>query len=73
MKKKTKKITKPQAEARNSDILTKREASLLIGVTPRYLDRQIRAGKLRASRPSFKLVRIRRADIDAWLDRHATA
>jgi hypothetical protein len=57
--------TKSQPEAPASDILNKKQAAALIGVTPKYLDSQIRAGKL-------KLVRIRRSDIYAWLDAYAT-
>ena len=53
-------------------ILTKREAANYIRCTPRYLERQIRAGRLRALKPTGKLVRIRRTDLDAFLESGAT-
>jgi len=59
---------KPQAETvNNSAILTKKEAAELLRCTPRYLERQVRAGRLRACKPTGKLVRILRSDIDAFL------
>lgn len=53
-------------------ILTKREAANYVRCTPRYLERQIRAGRLRALKPTGKLVRIRRIDLDAFLESGAT-
>jgi excisionase family DNA binding protein len=53
-------------------ILTKREAAALLRTTPRYIERQIRAGRLRACKPSGKLVRILRRDLDAFLNSGAT-
>jgi excisionase family DNA binding protein len=63
---------KPQAEAANSAILTKREAAALLRCTTRYLERQIRAGRLRALKPTGKLVRIRRSDLETFLESGAT-
>jgi excisionase family DNA binding protein len=63
---------KPHAEAANSAILTKKEAAELLRCTTRYLERQIRAGRLRAMKPSGKLVRIFRRDIDAFLESGAS-
>ena len=64
----------PTAEAAHntSDILTKKEAAGLLRCTPRYLERQIRVGRLKALKPSGKLVRIRRSDLDAFLESGAT-
>ena len=62
----------PHAEAVNSAILTKREAAALLRCTTRYLERQIRAGRLRAMKPTGKLVRILRRDIDAFLESGAS-
>ena len=59
---------KPQAEADNSAILTKQQAAELLGCTTRYIERQIRAGRLRACKPSGKFVRIFRKDINAFLE-----
>jgi excisionase family DNA binding protein len=53
-------------------ILTKSEAANYIRCTPRYLERQIRAGRLRALKPTGKLVRIRRTDLDVFLESGAT-
>ena len=53
-------------------ILTKREAANYIRCTVRYLERQIREGRLKALKPTGKLVRIRLADLDAFLESGAT-
>ena len=53
-------------------ILTKREAANYVRCTPRYLERQIRAGRLKALKPTGGLVRIRRSDVDAFLESGAT-
>jgi excisionase family DNA binding protein len=53
-------------------ILTKREAANYVRCTPRYLERQIRAGRLKALKPTGKLVRIRRGDLEAFLESGAT-
>ena len=60
--------TKPQAQAANPAILTKQQAAELHGCTTRYIERQIRAGRLRACKPSGKFVRIFRNDINAFLE-----
>jgi excisionase family DNA binding protein len=64
--------TKPQAEAVNSAILTKQQAAEYLQTTPRYLERMIRAGRLRALKPTGKLVRIRRSDLETFLESGAT-
>jgi excisionase family DNA binding protein len=56
----------------DSVILTKREAANYVRCTPRYLERQIRAGRLKALKPTGKLLRIRRSDLDAFLESGAT-
>jgi excisionase family DNA binding protein len=53
-------------------ILTKREAATYVRCTPRYLERQIRAGRLKALKPTGKLFRIRLKDLDAFLESGAT-
>jgi DNA binding domain, excisionase family len=58
----------PQAEAADSAILTKQQAAELLGCSTRYIERQIRAGRLRACKPSGKFVRIFRKDINAFLE-----
>jgi excisionase family DNA binding protein len=62
----------PSVEAVNSTILTKREAAELIRCTPRYLERQVKAGRLRALKPTCKLWRVRRADLESFLESAAT-
>ena len=53
-------------------VLTKQEAAEYIRCTTRYLERQIRAGRLRALKPTGKFVRIRRTDLDRFLESGAT-
>ena len=53
-------------------ILTKQEAAALLRCTVRYIERQIRAGRLRACKPTGKLVRILRRDLEAFLAQGAT-
>jgi excisionase family DNA binding protein len=53
-------------------ILTKQEAAEYIRCTVRYLERQVRAGRLRALKPTGKLVRFFRRDLDAFLESGAT-
>jgi excisionase family DNA binding protein len=56
----------------SSAILTKQQAAELLGCTVRYIERQIRAGRLRACKPTGKLVRILRRDFDAFLESGAS-
>ena len=56
----------------NSPVLTKQEAATLLKVTTRYIERQIRAGRLRACKRTGKLVCILRRDLDAFLAQGAT-
>jgi excisionase family DNA binding protein len=63
---------RPQAEAANSAILTKREAADSLRCTVRYIERVIKSGRLRACKPTGKLVRIYRRDLDAFLESSAT-
>jgi len=65
--------TKPQARSFNAPaILTKQQAAEMLGCTERYLERQIRFGRLRACKPSGKFVRIYMRDIDAFLQSGAS-
>jgi excisionase family DNA binding protein len=48
-------------------ILTKAEAAQFLRCTPRYIERQVKAGRLVACKPTGKLWRIRRADLEAFL------
>jgi excisionase family DNA binding protein len=62
----------PSVAAANSTILTKREAAELLSCTPRYIERQVKAGRLRALKPTGKLWRVRRSDLEAFLESGAT-
>ena len=53
-------------------LLTMKDACAYLQCTPRYLERMVRAGRLRALKPTGKLLRFRQADIDAFLDSGAT-
>jgi excisionase family DNA binding protein len=64
--------TDQQPGAQLPAILTKRQAAEYVSCTPRYLENQIRAGRLRALKPTGKLVRIRAKDLEAFLDSGAT-
>jgi excisionase family DNA binding protein len=61
----------PPVEAANS-ILTKPEAAAFVRCTTRYLERQVKAGRLRALKPTGKLWRVRRADLEAFLESGST-
>jgi excisionase family DNA binding protein len=60
------------AELNNAAILTKEQAAELLGCTVRYIERQIRAGRLRACKPSGKFVRILGKDITTFLESGAS-
>jgi excisionase family DNA binding protein len=74
--------SKPPLEAANSarvsetwsnqPLLTLKQAAHYTVCTPRYLQKQIRAGRLRALKPTGKLVRIRRSDLEKFLESGAT-
>jgi excisionase family DNA binding protein len=49
-------------------ILTKQQAAAYVQATPRYLERAVKAGRLRALRPTGKLWRVRRSDLEKFLE-----
>src|SRR4029077_16630051 len=53
-------------------LLTKQQAASYVGCSCRYLERVIVTGRLRALKPTCKLVRIRLKDLDAFLESGAT-
>ena len=65
-------IAIPSAGAEIPAILTKREAANYVRSTTRYIERMIRAGRLRALKPTGKLVRIRLKDLEAFLESGST-
>ena len=62
----------PQAEAANSAILTKQQAAEYLQATPRYIERMVARGRLRALKPTGKLWRVRQSDLDAFLESGAS-
>jgi excisionase family DNA binding protein len=50
-------------------ILTKRQAALYVQASPRFLERAIKSGRLKACKLSGKFVRIRLKDLEAFLER----
>jgi excisionase family DNA binding protein len=61
-----------QAGAEIPAILTKQQAAEYVCCTPRYLENQIRLGRLKALKPTGKLVRIRLSDLEKFLESGAT-
>jgi excisionase family DNA binding protein len=53
-------------------ILTKQQAAAYVQATPRYLERAVKAGRLRALRPTGKLWRVRRSELEKFLESGAT-
>jgi excisionase family DNA binding protein len=53
-------------------LLTKQQAARYIGCSRRYLERAIISGRLRALKPTGKLLRIRFKDLEAFMDSGAT-
>jgi len=56
----------------NLAILTKQQAAEYLQTSLRYLERMVTSGRLRALKPSGKLVRFRLTDLDAFLNSGAT-
>ena len=53
-------------------VLTKKQAAELLQVTPRYIERMVRAGRIRAYKPTGGLFRVRLSDLDAFLQSGVT-
>ena len=51
---------------------TKQQAAEYIQCTPRYIERMVRSGRLRALKPTGKLIRFRLSDLDRFLDSGAS-
>jgi excisionase family DNA binding protein len=67
------KNNKSQAEAINSSaLLTKKQAAAYLQASTRYVELIVRQGRLRALKPTGKLWRVRRGDLDAFLESGAT-
>jgi excisionase family DNA binding protein len=53
-------------------LLSKKQAAEYIGCSCRYLERAIVSGRLRALKPTAKLLRIRLGDLEAFMESGAT-
>jgi excisionase family DNA binding protein len=53
-------------------ILTTQQAAAYVQSTPRYLERMVRSGRLRALKPTGRFWRVRRSDLDHFLEASAT-
>jgi len=56
----------------SAEILTKEQAAAYLQVTPRFVERMVAAGRIRAFKPTGKLWRVRRSSLDAFLESGAT-
>jgi excisionase family DNA binding protein len=64
----------PLAGAENFPaILTKQQAAVYVQATPRFLERMVKAGRLRALKPTGKLWRVRLSDLEKFLESGATS
>jgi len=53
-------------------ILTKRQASHYLQVTPRTLERMVTAGRLKAFKPTLGIWRVRKGELDKFLESGAS-
>ena len=53
-------------------ILTKQQAAAYVQSTPRYLEQMVRSGRLRAFKPTGRFWRVRRTELDRFLEAGAT-
>jgi excisionase family DNA binding protein len=53
-------------------ILTKQQAAAYVQSTPRYLEQMVRSGRLRALKPTGRFWRVRRTELDRFLEAGAT-
>jgi|SRR5215472_16353590 len=60
------------AELVNATYLTKSEAAQLLRCSARFLERAVASGRLKVLRPTGKFWRVRRSDLDAFLESGAT-
>ena len=54
-------------------LLNKQQAALHVQTTPRFLERAVKLGRLRALRPTGKLWRVRLSDLEKFLESGATS
>lgn len=56
----------------NNELYTKKQAAEYLQVTTRYLNRMVATGRIRCYKPTRKLWRVRKSDLDAFLESGAT-
>ena len=59
-------------ELNNFVLLTTDQAARYIQCSPRFIQRMVRQGRLRCLKPSKKLIRFRRVDLDRFLESGAS-
>jgi excisionase family DNA binding protein len=60
---------RPRNAGRGSwPVLTKKQAAEYLQCTTRFIERHITAGHIRSCKPTKKFVRIRRKELDAFLE-----
>jgi excisionase family DNA binding protein len=59
-------------QAANSAYLTKAQAAQLLGCTTRYIERAAASGRLKILKPTGKFWRVRRSDLDSFLESGAS-
>jgi excisionase family DNA binding protein len=64
--------TDASAAELNSAIFTKAQAAKYLSATTRYIERMVAAGRMRAFKPTRKFWRIRRSELDKFLESGAT-
>lgn len=60
------------SDAGTPDILTKLEGAAFLRCSPRYVERQVRLGNIKAYKPTGKLWRVRRSELERFLESGAT-
>ena len=64
--------TKGRSREERFPLLTTEDACAYVKCTRRYLERMVRSGRLRALKPSRKLLRFRQSDLEKFLESGAT-
>jgi excisionase family DNA binding protein len=64
--------SEPQTASSPRAFLSLEEAAIEIGCTRRFLEKRIEDGEIRVFRPSKRLVRIRRTELDRWIEGYST-
>jgi excisionase family DNA binding protein len=63
----------PTDAPNSAKLLSKEQVSKLLQVSPRYIERQVKLGKLRAFKFSRRLIRFSLADVNSFSEGFASA